>query len=100
MSYETWTSWRNNIYREETLETNSHQCNNLVLGLRAGAESCARQLCLMSTSMECLHGQDRSSSGSQSQPLPTPTARQTGSIKVQNRSGLENKKLKKLSLPR
>lgn len=81
------------IFTEETLETNSHQCNNLVLGSGPRAESCARQLCLMSTSMECLHGQDRASDGRVSLYLP-PQRDKRAVFKVQNRNGLENKKAK------
>ena len=99
MSYETWTSWRNNIYRG-----NSWDKLSPVQQLGAGAQG--RGLSRApGSSVSCLppRGVNMAETGllrRQSQLCLPPPRDKRAVFKAQNRHGLENKELKKISLPR
>lgn len=99
MSYETWTSWRNNIYRG-----NSWDKLSPLQQLGAGAQG--RGLSRApGSSVSCLPpwGVYTAKTGllrRQSQLYLPPQRDKWALFKARNRNGLENKKLKKISLPR
>ena len=99
MSYETWTSWRNNIYRG-----NSWDKLSPLQQLGAGAQG--RGLSRApGSSVSCLPpwGVYTAKTGllrRQSQLYLPPQWDKWALFKAQNRNGLENKKLKNVSLPR
>lgn len=84
------------IFTEETLETNSHQCNNLVLGLWPRTDSCAERRWLVLR--EASHSPKGTDSADGKVALLPPRQREWGLFKAKNRNELGNKKLYKVFL--